>query len=100
MLVRPHDRGVDRHVPIHPTGRVGLSLNHAQQLVPPAIGREAMMPLPHRLPRPRTAPEDHAPPPRSDTGTPRPRPPDANPATWSSAPPPEASSARSKPTQP
>ncbi|MEA2566864.1 MAG: hypothetical protein QOD49_2041 [Actinomycetota bacterium] len=34
MLVRPHDRGVDRHVPIHPTGRVGLSLNHAQQLVP------------------------------------------------------------------
>jgi len=52
MLVRPHDRGVDRHVPIHPTGRVGLSLNHAQQLVPRAIGREAMMSLPHRLPRP------------------------------------------------
>ena len=45
-------RGVDRHDPIHPTDRVGLSLNHAQQLVPRAIGREAMMPLPHRLPRP------------------------------------------------
>jgi len=28
------------------------SLNHAQQLVPRAIGREAMMPLAHRLPRP------------------------------------------------
>lgn len=51
MLVRPHDRGVGRHVPIHPTGRVGLGLNHAQQLVRRAIGREAMMPLPHRLPR-------------------------------------------------
>jgi hypothetical protein len=52
MLVRPHDRGVDRHVQVHPTGGVGLSLDHAHQLVPRAIGREAMMPLPHRLPRP------------------------------------------------
>src|SRR6266540_1927475 len=32
--------------------RVGLSLDHAQQLVPRAIAREAMIPLPHRLPLP------------------------------------------------
>jgi len=99
MLVRPHDRGVDRHVPIHPTGRVGLSLNHATAC--PTCHRsrsDDAASTPSATAR--TAPEDHATPPRSDTGTRCPRPPDDDHATDDYDPPPEASTARSKPTQP
>jgi hypothetical protein len=51
VLLRPHDRGIDRHRPIDPASGVGLGLDHSQQHVPGPVGSETMMPLPHRLPR-------------------------------------------------
>jgi hypothetical protein len=51
VLMRPHDRGIDRHRPIDPASSVGLGLDHSQQHVPGPVGSETMMPLPHRLPR-------------------------------------------------
>jgi len=51
VLMRPHDRGIDRHRPIDPASSVGLGLDHSQQHVPGPVGSETTMPLPHRLPR-------------------------------------------------
>jgi hypothetical protein len=51
VLMRPHDRGIDRHRPIDPASSIGLGLDHSQQHVPGPVGSETMMPLPHRLPR-------------------------------------------------
>ena len=51
VLMRPHDRGIDRRRPIDPASSVGLGLDHSQQHVPGPIGSETMMPPPHRLPR-------------------------------------------------
>jgi hypothetical protein len=51
VLMRPHDRGIDRHRPIDPASSVGLGLDHSQQHAPGPVGSETMMPLPHLLPR-------------------------------------------------
>jgi hypothetical protein len=38
VLMRPHDRGIDRHRPIDPAGSVDLGLDHSQQHVPGLTG--------------------------------------------------------------
>lgn len=50
--MRPDHRGVDTDVPVDSPRSVSLGLQHRQQPVPSAVGREAMVPLPDRLPRP------------------------------------------------
>jgi hypothetical protein len=42
VLMRPHDRGIDRHRPIEPASSVGLGLDHSQQLVPGPVGSETI----------------------------------------------------------
>ena len=51
VLLRPHDRGIERHRPIDPASSVSLGLDHSQQYVPGPVGSETMMRLSPRLPR-------------------------------------------------
>ena len=47
MLMGPHDRGVDAHIPDHLPG--GVRLDFAQQIVSRATGREPVMPASTRI---------------------------------------------------
>lgn len=39
MLMRTHDGGVDRDVPVDPPNRVGLGLDLLEQTLPSPVGR-------------------------------------------------------------
>lgn len=51
VLMRTHDRGINTHRPIQLTSSISISLQRREQPIPRAIGGEAVMALPHRLPR-------------------------------------------------
>jgi hypothetical protein len=51
MLVRTHDGGVHRNVPVELTGRVGRGLDLLQQTLPGAVGRPQPVAFIDRLPR-------------------------------------------------
>jgi hypothetical protein len=53
MLMSTDDRRVDADTPIKLTSGISLRLDSGQQPIPGAISRESVMPLPHRLPRPK-----------------------------------------------
>lgn len=67
VLMRQHDRRIDRHRPIDPGSNVGLGLDHSLQHFPGPVGSETMMLLPTPSATGRTAREVHATPPRSIT---------------------------------
>lgn len=52
MLMRTHDGGVDRNVPVHVTGRVGRGLNLLQQPLPRPVRRPLPMTFIDGLPWP------------------------------------------------
>jgi len=52
MLMRPHDGGVDRDIPVDLILRVGRGLNLLEQTLPRPVGRPQPVPFVNRLPRP------------------------------------------------
>lgn len=52
VLMGPGDGGVDTDVPVDLTGQLGIGLRRGQHPLPRAVGGEAVLPLPRRLPRP------------------------------------------------
>lgn len=52
MLMRPHDGGVDRDVPVNLPDRVGLGLDLLEQTLPRPVGRPHPVPFVDGLPWP------------------------------------------------